>query len=41
MMPHLQGANTPARLPAAVAAFLEERGIAYSEPQRGLLHISV
>lgn len=36
---HTKGANTPARLPAAVECFLSEKGISYSEPQRGLLHI--
>ena len=36
-----QGAKTPARLPLAVERFLQERGLAYSEPQRGLLKIAV
>lgn len=37
----MQGARTPARLPAAVEEFLQERGMPFTQPERGLLEVSL
>ena len=35
-----QGVKTPARVPAAVAAFLRDRSVSFREAQPGLLEIT-